>query len=360
MIDCLVYFGIFGLVFALNVLVMFNKNKRVARKVLLILSFLVLLLFIGFRYNVGTDYDNYLLLYDSIMHTSWDKLSIINVEPFVAMLFKACSCILPDPKLIFIVLGGLMLYPIYKINKLYDYKYLAYSILTFCIMFLPFGLNGMRQGIAMSFALLSFVYFVKKDVWRGLCSFIIAVLFHMSAFLVAPYLLLIWVHSHKKIRFTTLNIMLTVLLSVVILFFLNNLLIENGIMKYDYMLGSIDVEKISFSGLSLYLPVMLLMFLSNDEQKDDISIYKNLAVTGFVFLIIGTTARYLSRFALYFLIPSIIMLPMLVQNIAQKNNRIIVKVAFIVYLMAFFYVQCSINGWYEILPYRTWLFGGIG
>ena len=360
MIDCLMYFGIFALVFIVNYLAM-KQNRASARRVLIVLGFLILLCFIGFRYNVGTDYPYYLNSYNQIADLSWDKLSSLRMELLVAVIFKVCSSVLVDARLVFVVLGFLMLYPIYKVNRLYNYKYLAYSILAYCVLFLPFGLNGMRQGIAMSFMLLSIAYLVKGKIKNSLVNFVIAVLFHTSSMIMLPYMIIIYIRKWKKINFTILNLVVTGLIAIVVLFFLNNLLVDSGITQYSYMLGNIDTDKISLSSIVVYVPVVLMaLFLGkNEERNGETLVYKNLTISGICFYVVGTAAQYLSRFGLFFMMPSIILLPKLVQEIPDKNARIIVKISFIVYLAIFFYVQYSLLGKHEILPYQTWVFEGV-
>lgn len=358
MIDCLVYFVVFGLVFALNFAAMRQKELKV-RNFLIIVSFALLLVFVGFRYNVGTDYDNYLAQYNIVQNTAWEKLPSLRLELLVAVLFKVCSFVLWDARLIFVVLGFFLLYPIYKANKLYDYKYLAYSILAFCVLFLPFGLNGMRQGIAMGFTLLTIVRFVRGDLKMGVFDFIVAVLFHTSALVVLPYAAAIYVCRRWKFNFTKINIAITVFVAAAVLFFLNDILVQNGITQYNYMLGSTDVERISLKSIVVYIPIVLLaiFFRGERENKFGISVMRNLTISGICLFAVGTSAQYLTRFGLYFMMPSIILLPELIQNIPGKRMRIIIKGLFVAYLISFFVTQYAVFGRHDILPYQTWIFG---
>ena len=360
MSDCLVYFVLFAFVFLINFAAI-KQKKPVVRKILILLSFLVLLIFIGFRYNVGTDYQSYLEEYTVSANTEWTKIPSLRIEPLMAIVFKLSSYILHDPRLIFVIVGFLSLYPVYKLNKLYDYRYLPYSVLAYCVLFLPFGLNGMRQGIAMGFTSLSIVYFARGSIKHGIIDFVVSVLFHTSAAIVLPYIIAICLKRWKKFNFNKMSVIITILVGVVVLFFLNNFLIENGINKYNYILGKIDLESMSITRSLFYLPILLMVvFLRNKDKKDDeISIMRNLVIVGLVFYLFGSSARYLSRFALYFMMLAIIVLPELIQNIPKRNLKMLCFAGFVVYLVVLFYLQYAVLGWQEILPYRTWLFGGI-
>lgn len=359
MINCLPYFGIFALVFFLNTLAMRQRNRFV-RNLLIILGFLGLLFFIGFRFEVGTDYDAYLRHYNIIREAPWNKIFTFSFEPLTALVFKICSLVIWDERLIFVVLGFLMLWPIYKVNKIYEYKYLAYSVLLFCVLFLPFGLNGMRQGVALGFTLLCVVYCMKGNLLSGVFSFLASILFHTSAWVVLPYVIGILVSKRRGMSFTKFNVLITSSISLLVLFFLNGFLMNLGVTRYDYILDSLNVEMFSLNALIIYIPLLsIILFLkSYTMSKDEKNVLKNLSVSGFVFYVVGTVAQYLTRFAYYFMFSNILLVPELIQSVQEKKTRLVIKALFLLYLGIFFFVQYSLRGWHEILPYQTWIFGG--
>ena len=360
MFDCLPYFFVFALVFIINCIGV--RQKRVwLRKFFIIFGFLFLVFFIGFRYDVGTDYNNYLEIFERTADASFEKIFASDIEPFVSILFKVSSLFLLDARLIFLILGFLTLWPIYRVNKIYDYKYLPYSVLSYSILFLPFGLNGIRQGIAAGFALLSFVFLNEDKKKNATFYFLVAVLFHASSLVVLPYLIAIIVAKRKKINFTWLNIIITGSVSVIVLFFLKDILSQAGFSQYNYILNDIDIDSISLVSVVVYIPILVLPFCfqTSKDKTNNINILRNLMISGALFTIVGSAAQYLSRFGLYFLMPSILLLPHTVQSISNKNTRVLIKCLLIIYFILFFYLQYSLLGKHEILPYQTWLFGGL-
>ena len=352
-----VYLAVFAALFILNSVAIRQKRPEL-RTFLVSVSFVILLVFIGFRYNVGTDYGSYLNEYQKVATTPWSQLPSLRLELFVAALFKVCSYVFADPRLIFVVFGFLLLYPIYKVNKIYDYKYLSYSVLTFCVLFLPFGLNGMRQGIAMGFILLACVRFMRNDIKKGVVDFVISVLFHTSAWIVLPYIVAIYVCKRWNISFTKVNVLLTAIIAIAVLFFLGKMLAGYGLTQYDYMLGNTNAEQISLRSVISYIPIAILVFSLRGEQNEHFEtvVMKNLTISGICLFAVGTSAQYLSRFGLYFMMPSIILLPELIQGIHIKQTRLALKGLFVLYLIVFFIAQYAVRGYHEILPYKTWLF----
>ena len=363
MISILFYLIIFAIVFLLNTLAKKAKTKHL-QKLFVLSSFLILLFVVGLRYKVGTDYDSYLEQFQEIKHTSWGNLLSSRIEIIPAVLFKLVSYISSSGVEIFFVMGFLALYPIYKLNKLFEYKYLPYSVLTYCIMLLPFTMNGMRQGIAMSFALLAFTYLLKKKPVKSCVSFAIALLSHTSALLMLPHLVLYFICSKKNWKFTKPSIIASTVIGIVVLFFLNNFLLSHDFTTYNYILGKINLSNINFFGIIFYLPILLMTMViskSKEGDKDSNMISestKSLVYSGIAFDIIGTAATFLSRFALYFTAYEVLLIPALLQKIENKKTRLVIEYAVVIFFVAYFIVQYYVMGRHEIFPYRTWIFEG--
>ena len=322
----LIYYIVYFLIFFLNCIGLHlyknNKNK-IFGKVFLILGFVLLLSFIGFRYNVGTDYKYYIQYFDKIKLLNFNNIFNFDWEYGAVILFKLISLFFNNNKIIFFFIGILQLYPIYKINKLNDYKYLPYSILVFCFTFLPFYFNGMRQGIAISFVLLVFYYLIKKSYLKSTISFIIGFLFHKSILLFLPYIILYFIVKNEKYR--KYSILITIVISIIILFFFKDLANTIDLSDYTYLINKIDANRISFLLIVLYIPKLLLLFLLFKKNNEEYSKYYGLYINGIILDIIGTSARFLSRISYYFLIFEILLFPYIIQNINNKKIRLLIK-----------------------------------
>lgn len=364
MSSVLFYLSVFAAVFAINCFAARAKNKK-ARFALVVLSFSILLLLIGLRYKVGTDYEAYLNTYKEVAYTPWDKLLSLRIEILPAIFLKVFSILNLDARFIFFLFGALTLYPIYRVNKLSNYKYLPYSVLIFCLMFLPFDLNGMRQGVAMSFALLSYAYLTKNKTPRAVTSILFAALFHSSALLILPYLVIYYVCKKAKKRFSTISMALSILVAALVLFFLNDILLGLEIKTYSYILEKVNVESITFSNLLFQVPAITLMLLPGNkkllpERVAEKNSLKSLVCGGILFETVGTSARYLSRFSLYFLIFEVMLFPRIIQDYTDKNTRTILKIGLVIFLITYFIIQFYVQGRHEIFPYQTWAFEGGG
>ena len=353
----ILYLSVFMIVFIINSIgSKYYKNHKVFSSILILISFMILILLIGVRDGVGTDYDSYIYYYNLISNLSFDELSVIDWEYGALIIFKLTSLIFQNEKFIMIVLAFLTIYPLYKANKLYDYKYLPYSILTYCLIFLPFSMNGMRQAIAMSFTLLATIYLIKDNKIKSILSIVIAFLFHKSAIIIVPYLILFMIKKGKKIERD--YILITLILSIFILFF-NEFLINLGfISEYDYYLTDINIENISLNNFIFYIPFILIMVSFSNNQENNLNMLKGFVISGIILEVIGTSKQYLSRIALYYSMAEIILIPILLKHISNQTTKKLVSFLYIIFLITYFVYQFYIIGRHEIFPYQTWLIGG--
>ena len=309
------------------------------------------ILFIGFRYNVGTDYDNYVNTYNIIKNLNFFELIDYDWELGGKVILKIASLFNYD-KLVFILIAVFNLLPIFMINKMYNYKYLAFSILTYNFLFLPFCMNGMRQGISMSFILYSMFLLLNNKRKNSIIFFILAFLFHKSCILFLPYYLcLLFDKTENKRKFMKQSIVITLSSSFLILFFLKSFLVEYGILKYSSYINKIDTSNISFNVILSSIPILLIIFLS--KKNDYITnTLKPIVISGLIFYIVGTSAQYLYRIGLFFTYFEIFLVPYIINKIDDKKLKTLIYILYIIYLILYFWYQFYFVGQHEIFPYQ--------
>lgn len=346
MYNLLIY--LFAFIFEFVLCFFASKTKN---KVLLFFSFLLPVLFVGFRYNVGTDYKNYISTFNVTKKMNFHQLFGYDWE-FGGLLILIIASLLNSERIMFIIIAILNIFPLFKINKIYDYKYLPLSILTYNCLYLAFCMNGMRQGIAMSFILYSTILLLNIKKTSSIICFIIAFLFHKSSILFLPYyLLLLFDKSEGKNRFMKQSMIITLGISLLILFLLKNILLNIGILKYSSYINKIDTSNISFGVIISSIPILMIIFLSTIQNKISNS-FKPIVVSGLIFYIVGTSAQYLYRIGLYFTYFEIFLIPYLIENIKDKRLKFIIFFAYIVYLFIYFWRQFYVVGQHEIFPYQ--------
>lgn len=366
MLSVLFYLTVFLVVFVLQSYAVKIKNKFL-QKVVILSSFLLILLVIGLRFEIGVDYVGHVNLYNSFIGESFTEIWSHGGDVGTKLIIGGAASAGFDVKFIFWVYGLLTLYPIYKINKNSDFKHLALSTLIFNLTILPACLNIMRQGAAMSFILLAFDYIRHgSKIRKILLWMIIAVILHTSALLMIPFLCVYWLSKKYNKKFWPWALIITGLFSVAFMTFMKNMFGEMGFSDYDYQLDVTRSMNLSFGVLVYnsiyYIMLALLMFVGSKEKKrkgeknaDEESSMLSLLVSGSIFEFVGSATKYLSRISYYFSIFQVLLIPEVLQNIENRKTRFYLKMISILVLVGLFIFRCYVQGYYGIIPYQSWL-----
>ena len=251
----LIYFIIFAIVFILNYFST-KLHKKTLRITLVIISFLILTIFVGLRSKVGTDYEAYIAEYEKTKALPWSDVFSQRTEFVVVLSYKVFANVFSSYHWIFFMYGALSILPIYLANQLFHNKYLPLSVLAYCLMFLPFTLNGMRQGVAMGFILLATACLMKKKYKASVVATIIAFLFHLSSLVFVPFPIL-YIYCKKK---NHNYILFSAILTIFILIFL---FISQNAGLYSGYLSKTSISNLSFGSLITYSPILIMTFLYN-------------------------------------------------------------------------------------------------
>lgn len=361
MSSLLFYIILFIVVFALQSFAIRISNKRLG-KVIILGSFLLILLMMGFRYNVGVDYAGHLGIYNSFLGKDFADIWSGSGDVGMKLIIGTLAVNGLDAKIMFWIYGILTLYPIYKINKNDDFRNLPFSMLVFNLTILPACLNIMRQGAAMSFVLLAFDYARHNAKMKKIIIAIaMAVILHTSALMMLPFLIVYWLSRKYNKRFWIWSLVIAVLLSIASVTFLSGILDDMGLSEYNYQLV-VTKNMVLYGGavmydLVIYAIILLLSLLGqkkerkNTESKDFLS----LIIGGTIFEYVGSATKFFSRISYYFSIFQVLLIPELLQNIDKKRTRFIMEVVCVAVLIGLFVFRCYVQGYYGIFPYQTWL-----
>jgi hypothetical protein len=189
-----IYFEFFFfIVFALFIKLKFSK------KVLQLfygVTFFMLTIFVGFRYEVGDDWDAYLYHYNNFYEEgfwNWDigynflqlishklSLGIYGVNVLCAILF---------------------LYGFFKFIKTFNVK-LSYALLISFPYLILVVVNGYsRQGVAVGLGMAMISFFYEHKLFKSIFFYILVILFHKSALILG----VVYFINFDIIRFILLN-----------------------------------------------------------------------------------------------------------------------------------------------------------
>lgn len=171
------YIGLNVLVFFLSLLSALYRSK-----LFLVILFFVIFIFSAFRYDAGNDFFSYL---DLAAGEKW----ISDLEPFPILLIKISQWV-GDPVVFFILSSVVYLAGIYfGLKRFRELTAISACFAVFYVMsyLTSFGYVRQYMGIGMAFLSISYFYAgVKK--WAAF-FFVLALMSHYSAIIVAPIFL---------------------------------------------------------------------------------------------------------------------------------------------------------------------------
>lgn len=327
----------------------FGKKELKIIKIFLI-SLLPILLGM-YRYNVGSDFQNYLLGYRQLCNVSFvdyfSNFDLINGDPVGLFLIAKVANFFNSSKLYFGILTALTIIPIIcflesdtiHINKgLALFFYLMGDFLT--------GFNIIKQTISLALLMYSIKFIYKKQIKYFYMFIVIAMLFHFTAIIFIPIYYIYTIENVSKIKKT----LFLVIVFFLVIFMDKIILISGG--KLDDYLTETGTKNLIFY-LNLLWTIIFFFFYRrflNLDKKNDLLIY--IYLVGTIFQAIGFFNIFIKRIAIYFVGVDFLIIPQF-ENIVKKNKSTkIIKYIIIIYKMIIFYVIYCLLGQSSVLPYK--------
>lgn len=321
------------------------------RSKLIVLPFIVLAVFSGFRYNVGIDYPTYELLYE------WGADGTqVTSEPFFGYFIKFCHLLGGNTQMFFLLSAIITNLFIYLFIRGLSVNYVMSVLIYLCnISFYLYTFNATRQWLACSVFLYSLILFKKeKYIWYITLNIIAALIFHTSLLFIFP---LIFLTKYKKIDSLRIyGYILAVFIGLSSRVILSATMYEGyEDIKFD---STIDLKVYIFLVASILLETIRHRFI---DTKDNFSrILVNMNYFSILLLIIlvlqssGTLILLFKRLHNYFFAVYIIYIPYVINNLTsikgfkEITNIILYAVLVFLYLYTIYY-----NGEYnKLIPYE--------
>jgi hypothetical protein len=301
-----------------------------------ILSFIILFLISGFRdISVGTDTINYSRIFENpnsferINDFIWIYLNSFFLEQGLS--FHYILIIATFIFLLMIYLTALKM----KVNVGLSFFYLV----SFFFYFQSFNIT--RQLIAASIILYAFTFIIDRKLLFFLLFVFIASGFHFSAIFVAPFYFI----SNKSYKPALVIPLLFSSYLVGGLITISDILGKINLnIVYSSLLDSTDDLNLGFSISRFFLNVYVSYLVLRNKGN---SLLINLLIVGVLILNLLAPFGYISRFAYYFMIVQVVLLP---EYQLMRNKRLHV-ISVLYSLVIFFYLLINNNG--GIYPYKV-------
>lgn len=335
-----------------NNLIKFNDSFMLY-KCLIVFAFSSMLLISGLRYEVGTDYREYVNIFTNIINSDgWGVIG--KIEPIFVIISKSIGIISSNPQWMFFITSLFIIYFIFK-SVLKDVELYELAIFLFIAFgFYTSSFNIVRQWMAISIILYGYVFLRYKNKKKFFCCLLVGVLCHYSAIIV----LLVYPIIKRMRR----NITRLCIIGFGAFFFVNsNFIIRilqnicsnvEMLNKYTRYLnikenigGSVFVMPM-FCLLTFFLYIIIMKY----KRIHNIEIYINILVIGFFFSILGQKIMIFNRLQFYFVIILTIVIPKMINNLNKKEKAILYYLCLL--MGSLFYIYTLINNGGHPIPYR--------
>ena len=301
-------FALYVTVFAISIGCLCYKRKSKKTNSINLLGITILVLLAAYRYNTGTDFQQYSRNFYNYYKMSWINILFDRDDGWgLAAVIKVFYGI-GGARLSFGICAFLTIFPMY-ISLRNEYSTLPLGISLFWYLTTGFvqSFNLVSQYISISILFLSFKYIYRNQFKKYLAIVLVAFLFHKSA-LVAIVIYFLWDHRQecviqgwKRIIIILATVIGVYFYQVIIQYLANH---TSFFRNYAYFITTEESRNRDFF-LSLFqLAVVLLCYPKIKKQDYHNEMLVLMLVISTLIGVTGFTHPQFKRIAYYFSVPS--------------------------------------------------------
>lgn len=326
-----------------------NKQKKMLKNILLIISASFPILLLGLRYNVGTDYDNYVRHY-----YMYSKLSLVeylnsSTEILCYIIIKMATYINNNPQTMFMIYAILTIGFIYKGILSSNSNNKVIMLYIYLFVFFAFAYNGVRQGLAVAIIFDAYSEMLAKDKKiKPLILCMMAILTHNSAILLLPIFIINYFYGKDKL--VKFRIIIYIYIVSIVLF--GEIIVAKLLNDYSKYYNEVQTT----IGVGLFIqkmPLILLVYACREQlNRKNINniIFSMFLILEMITAYTGYTSPAMARLAIYFSISKIYLISNIIDIIETKYIRGI-KLGIIGYIIVYFILEFYVKGYNQIFPY---------
>ena len=308
------------------------------------------------RYNVGTDYNAYIEIYNRINHywTSSGAWNYYRNEPLFFLINKI-SYLLFDSYLGVFFLSSLIIH-LFIMLGLDNYKEhisISFALFIYYMYFFNFSLNGIRQTIALSIVFFALKYLLQRSFIKYLYWVVVATLFHNTAILTIPLYFLIYLNNNPAFKFVYyLSILLTPFVLIILIgAFINLPILES----YSHYVT--NKQLVIKPGFAIHiLPILIPVFLFKKNVirvNTKYQVFFDISLLNIPYTYVAYYVDWGQRMAKYTNTVYLLLIPLAINSVRKEKNKHLLLIYYIIYF-AFYYIGIYVlNNSSEAFPYRS-------
>ena len=304
------------LIYAIVLLLLFPKAKvsRWGR----VCMFIVTILFIGFRKDVGTDYENYKDYFNAFSDFFEIGYSTL------AMYLKTKGY---DVTYLFFIMAFLSYGILFLAVELNDDIEKGSTSLMICLLTITFSVNGIRQFLAAALFMLAYCFIKKRSLPLFLICIGFGVLFHKSILILLPFYFFINKSLTPKyyIIIYLISFVFTTMSLQEIMGPFADFLSENEEKYFRYIRDDYNSSYFSLGIFVELLNYIILLYLSLKlEVYKKYPIIFNLFFTMCIVYNLRIASPIFNRIQIYFMIYTFYLLPLVIKRLDHKMAQLLI------------------------------------
>lgn len=305
----------------------------------------------GLRFEVGTDYTSYAIIYhDANAPDTLSPYGIKGIEIGFIWLCRLCYRFTASPFLMFFAVAAAI--GILTILALRDHSRCFWLS---CFLYITTGaytgtFNVIRQSLATAIVFYATRYLVRREMWKYFLFVGIAALFHSSALIMIPVYFIVNIRAWSPAMWLVAACAIVVLLAynTVMPFFLS--------IFSQTRFGTYSAQQTGVNGLRIlvaFAPVVLAFLLQKQLRSagKEMDIFVNLCFLNLLVMILASKQLYIARLSSYFEIYELLLLPAIFQVTKSKHFRVLGTAVVMACFLANWIVLVPRDS--GVLPYRT-------
>lgn len=358
----LLIYGLSAVLFSIGL----RKNKHIFKY----MGLMIPIILSGFRYGVGTDYFNYINIFNGNITKSLEDFTenngIFELGYFITE--KISYYISGDVRLVFLITSFLTIVFFYLGLKKYKLKYPGLVFFLYLLTIFPMTMNAVRQGVAMSIMFYAITFILEKNITKYIVLTILAGLFHISALLLIPFYFIGRLfdvrkeNNHLEFFLTKskyfIRICVILIISIYILTNVFTLVLSiPGFDKYD-IYQNLDEEGANYIFYVKITAIAITIIFSkyvlfNINYRQNAFLFAG-AVLEALILTLGFISPFIKREALYFSPFLIMILPNFIDIIGKDiKHRLSIYTLIALYGISFFTISYYVLDQADIIPYNS-------
>lgn len=316
-------------VFTTRLTIPFKPNK-----VFVVGALLSLILISGLRANIGDTYF-YKHIYE-INDFTWEYVSAQKDIGFglLQMLLQKIS---DDPQIMIfttaLITNILIISVLMKYSRMFELS--TYVYITGGLFLI--SMNGIRQVLAAAIIFTATKYLIEGNWMKYFFIVFLASLFHQSALVLIPIFFIVRYKAWSKATYILLFFSIIVVIGYDQFSSLLFSAIEDTQYGHysEFQEGGANILRVAVDAVPL-----LIAFLGREKLREifpSSDFIVNMALIGFIFMIISTQNWIFARFSIYFTLYQLILISWVVKLFKDRNQRFIYYSLIICYFLYYFY-----------------------